>query len=326
MKYLTIFLKGILLGFVSLAIPGLSASTIALEVGVYYLLINSISNIFKDFKKSIVFISTLIAGYAVGSFAGALSIDLVYKNYPVVMTLMILGFILGGIPYMAKELKDGLKKVSCWISLAVVVVFLILFSFLITEGKNITFENMKIIDYVLLFIVGFISASTLVVPGVDFAVLMLALGYYSPFIDLIANIFNFDQIIHTLIIFGFYLAGYFIGCFVFSVLIKKMVRKFSLQTKFASFGFVLVAPAIVIKKNMIDNPSFYTTPLQIVVGCILAVVGFLGLFFLPKPANDLSDILAEQKDVEEDIDEPIAVIELSDENDVETNEIKDSNS
>lgn len=294
MKYLIIFLKGILLGFVSLAIPGLSASTIALEVGVYYLLINSISNIFKDFKKSISFLGALIGGYAVGSFAGAISIDLIYDHYPVVITLLILGFILGGIPYMAKELKSGLKKPSCWISLACVVAFLLIFSFLITEGKNITFENMQILDYILLFIVGFITASTLVVPGIDFAVLMIAMGYYYPFISLIANIFHFEQIIHTLIIFGIYLAGYFIGCFVFSIVIKKIMVRFQTQTKFASFGFVLVAPVIVIKKNIIDNPTFHYNATQLIVGGALAVAGFLALYFLPKPADDISMMMEQQ--------------------------------
>ncbi|MDE5867416.1 MAG: DUF368 domain-containing protein [Anaeroplasmataceae bacterium] len=302
MKYLVIFLKGILLGFVSLAIPGLSASTIALEVGVYYLLINSISNIFKDFKKSITFLGALIAGYVVGCAIGAISIDVIYEYYPMVMTLLILGFILGGIPYMAKELKTGLKKPSCWISMAVVVVILLIFSFVVTEGKNISFNDMDIFDYVLLVIVGFITASTLVVPGVDFAVLMIALGYYYPFIGLISNIFHWEQVIHTLMIFGFYLAGYLVGCFIFAVVIKKMVVRFQTQTKFASFGFVLVAPVIVIKKNIFDNPEFFYTTPQIIVGSILAVIGFLALFFLPKPKEDLSLLLeGESKESEENV-------------------------
>ncbi len=295
-KYLLLFLKGILLGFVSLAIPGLSASTIALEVGIYYMLISSISNIFKDFKKSIRFLAILISGFLVGSFAGAISISSLYELYPLVITLLIIGFVLGGIPYMAKSLRGGVKKVSCWISLAVVMVLLLLFSFGLTEGKNISFENMEIIDYIILFFVGVITASTLVIPGVDFAVLMLAMGYYAPFIDLIANIFDFSQIIHTLIILGFYLAGYLIGCFLFAKLIKMIMKKFDIQTKFASFAFVAVAPAIIIKKNILDNPNFTYTTTQIVVGCILAIVVFLFLFFLPKPKEDLQEFIDEVED------------------------------
>ena len=51
LKKLIIYLEGILLGFVSLAIPGLSASTIALEIDIYYDMIDAISNIFKKFKR-----------------------------------------------------------------------------------------------------------------------------------------------------------------------------------------------------------------------------------------------------------------------------------
>lgn len=52
MKRFITFCKGLILGFVGLAVPGLSASTIALEINVYYDLIDSISNIFKKFKKA----------------------------------------------------------------------------------------------------------------------------------------------------------------------------------------------------------------------------------------------------------------------------------
>ena len=50
MKYLIIALKGILLGIASVAIPGLSASTVAIMVGTYAIMIESISGILKDFK------------------------------------------------------------------------------------------------------------------------------------------------------------------------------------------------------------------------------------------------------------------------------------
>ena len=79
MKYFGLLIKGILIGFISIAIPGLSASTIAIILGVYYSMINSISSIFKDFKKSVVFLAILILGYAIGSLGGAFMISTVYE-------------------------------------------------------------------------------------------------------------------------------------------------------------------------------------------------------------------------------------------------------
>lgn len=79
---MTIFLKGILIGFVSLAIPGLGASTIAIILGIYYQMISSISSIFKDFKKNALFLIVLILGYCVGGLIGSLIVDTAYNLYP----------------------------------------------------------------------------------------------------------------------------------------------------------------------------------------------------------------------------------------------------
>lgn len=79
---MTIFLKGIFIDFVSLAIPGLGVSTIAIILGIYYQMISSISSIFKDFKKNALFLIVLILGYCVGGVIGSLIVDTAYNLYP----------------------------------------------------------------------------------------------------------------------------------------------------------------------------------------------------------------------------------------------------
>lgn len=289
LKKLIIYLEGILLGFVSLAIPGLSASTIALEIDIYYDMIDAISNIFKKFKKSIVFLAILIAGYATGCFLGAISITTAYKAFPLVVVLTILGFVVGGMPEMIKKMIADFKKISCWIVLIVITILIILFSMVVTEGQRITFVDMKILDYIILFFVGFITASTLVIPGVDFAVVLLSLGYYYAFTDLIANIFDFSMIGEHLLILGIYLVGYGIGTFLFSKVIKILMNKYPSQANFASFAFVLTAPFIVIEKCVVENENFTYTNTQLVVGIILFVIGFLLIFLAPKVLKNLKN-------------------------------------
>ena len=55
-KHIFLTLKGILIGFASLGVPGLSASTIAIVLFVYYDMIYAISHIFSQPKKSIIFL------------------------------------------------------------------------------------------------------------------------------------------------------------------------------------------------------------------------------------------------------------------------------
>lgn len=280
MKRIITFIKGIILGFVGLAVPGLSASTIALEIGVYQHIINAISNIVSKFGQSAVFLIFIMLGYFTGGFIGAVAVESVYKTAPLVMIMLVIGLILGGIPHMAKSLKPGVKKASDWIVLVVTVLALLAFSFFVTGGKEVSFDNMKFYDYIVLFFVGLITSTTLVVPGVDFAVLLIALGYYNAITSLISNIFDFSVIGHTLLVLGIYLVGYGIGSFIFSKLIKKLITKFSDQTTYASFGFVLVAPFVVIKKGIFDNPDFRYSTFDIIFGSILFVASILIMVYI----------------------------------------------
>ena len=280
MKRLITFIKGIILGFVGLAVPGLSASTIALEIGVYQHIIGAISNLFSKFRQSIGFLTLIVLGYFTGGFIGAVAVESIYKFAPLVMILLVIGLIIGGMPHMARSLKSGAKKASDWIVLAVTVVLLLAFSFFVTGGKEVSFDEMHVWDYIILFFVGIITSTTLVVPGVDFAVLLLALGYYNAFTALISNIFDFSVIGHTLLILGIYLIGYGIGSFIFAKLIKKIIDRFKDQTTYASFGFVLVAPFVVVKKGIFDNPDFSYTTFDIIFGSILFIAALLIMIYI----------------------------------------------
>lgn len=280
MKKLITFIKGIILGFVGLAVPGLSASTIALEIGVYQHIISAISNLFSKFRQCALFLLLIVLGYFTGGFIGAVAVESIYKTAPLVMILLVIGLIIGGMPHMAKSLKPGVRKASDWIVLVVTVVALLAFSFFVTGGKEVSFDDMHVWDYIILFFVGIITSTTLVVPGVDFAVLLIALGYYNAITSLISNIFDFSMIGHTALILGIYLIGYGIGSFIFAKLIKKLITRFRDQTTYATFGFVLVAPFVVIKKGIFDNPDFSYTTFDIIFGSILFVASILIMIYI----------------------------------------------
>lgn len=279
LKKIIILIKGVLLGFVSLAVPGLSASTIGLIVNIYYDMIDAISNIFKNPRKSIPFLLFLIVGFLIGNLIGAFSVNTAYSAYPLAVTITIWGFILGGIPGMVKELIPYFKKISNILILVIVITLLILNTYIFKEAATVNLENMTLYDYVLLVIVGFITAATLVIPGIDFAVVLLSMGYYYALVGVIANIFDFTQLLYNLTILVPYVIGYLIGTFFFSKVIKAIYKKYSIQTKFAGLAFVLAAPAIVVKNCIVDNVNFEFSITQLIVGIVLAAIGFGILFY-----------------------------------------------
>lgn len=294
MNYLKIILKGILLGVVSIAIPGLSASTVAIMIGVYSLMIDSISGILKNFKKNFPFLISLILGFFIGALVGAVIIKVVYELFPLIVVLLIVGCILGSIPKEFKKLIPGFKKPSNIITLLITIALLFSYSLFLKEGIAIDFANMLLGDYIHLFFVGIFTSITLVIPGVDFAVVFLALGYYSSFINVAFELIIFNHFAYNLSIFGVYLLGYGIGAFLFSNIIKYLMHKFQSQTIFASFAFILTAPIIVLKTCIIDNPSFVFVPLELAIGIIVMIVCFILIFLITfKPKNNKTETITE---------------------------------
>ena len=187
MKKITILFRGILIGFASIAIPGLSASTVAIILCLYYQMIDAISSIFKNFKQSFTFLFFLILGYIIGDIIGANIISFIYEKYPLAIILMILGFVIGSLPKMVKDLLPYFKKASNWLLILLVSIGILSFTFLVTKGEEVELSvNMPLSDYIMLMIVGLITAGTLVIPGMDFAIVLLALGYYNAFIKLLS--------------------------------------------------------------------------------------------------------------------------------------------
>ena len=187
-KYFLLTLKGILIGFASLGIPGLSASTIAIVLFVYYDMIYAISHIFSKPKKSITFLIFLLIGYGIGCIGGAWMVNSLYIMYPVPVIAAVLGFLIGSVPRMAAENKEDFKHWPNWVVMAIVAAIFLVYALVITNGHTVTFDKELVpFDFIMMFIVGAITSATLVIPGVDFAVTLMALGYYYAFIGLVGD-------------------------------------------------------------------------------------------------------------------------------------------
>lgn len=277
MKYIKILLKGIVIGFASVGIPGLSASTVAIILGIYYLMIEAISSIFKTFKKSITFLLSLLIGYGIGALLGANLFSFLYDKYPFVVTLAILGFVFGTFPKTIKDIKPYAKKTSNWLISVLLWIILLVFSFVVINTNEVVLSiNMPIINWILLGIIGFITAGTLVVPGLDYVVVLLSLGYYSAIMGLL-NIFAAENIINNLLMLGVYLVCYGIGAFLLSKSIKKFLDKNTEKALFANLAFITISPVIIIKQTLTNqNISFENIQInEIIIGIIFFIMAFL---------------------------------------------------
>lgn len=287
--YLLVTLKGILIGLISMGIPGVSASTVAIIIGIYFLLVENIATIFKDFKKNILFILSLMLGYGIGAILAAFSVTIIYEKFPLITAIVVTSIIFASIITMSIELKDQYKKISNWITFFCVLVFLCLFNFVLQEGNSSSFPtNPDLFDLMKMAFIGLVTSSTFIIPGIDFAVVFLSLGIYYPFMNMLMEIVSFgdpnylSKLLSNLEILGFYLIGYFIGIFLFSKLVKYLTTKYKSQTDFASFAFVVAAPAIFLRNCIALNPTFHTTTSQFIIGTILGIGAFIGILIFNK--------------------------------------------
>lgn len=255
-KYILLMLKGVVIGVVSLGVPGLSASTIAIVLFVYYDLIYAISHIFREPKKSLTFLLFLLTGYAVGCIGGAIAVNTLYEEFPVPVIAAVLGFLIGSLPRMVAESKEDFKRPSNWVVMIAVAAVFLIYALVITNGETVSFRVIRFPrDYIAMMLVGIVTSSTLVIPGVDFAVTLMALGYYYAFINLVGDFQALFLHPSRLFLLAIYLFGYGLGSFALSKGLRYLIKRFPRQLHCVNIAMVAVAPVIVIKKCLIDNPN-----------------------------------------------------------------------
>ena len=255
-KYFLLTLKGILIGFASLGVPGLSASTIAIVLFVYYDMIYAISHIFSKPKQSLTFLLFLLIGYSIGCIGGAWMVNSLYIMVPIPVIAAVLGFLIGSIPRMAAESKEDFKHWPNWVVMVVVASIFLVYALVITNGQSVTFDKELVpFDFIMMFIVGAITSATLVIPGVDFAVTLMALGYYYAFIGLVGDFGALFANPIRFLLLAVYLVGYGVGSFAFSKGLRYIIKRYPRQLNCVNIAMVTVAPIIVVKKCLIDNPN-----------------------------------------------------------------------
>lgn len=291
MKKLSILSKGALMGFVSIAIPGLSASTIAIILCIYYKMIDSISSLLKKFKESASFLILLIIGYTIGALFGANIVSPLYEYYPFPVILMVLGFIVGSLPKMYREIKPHTKRVSNWLLFLVTIIGIILFSHFYLQNSEVEIKpSMEGINYVVLALIGFASSITFLIPGMGYSMILLSLGYYYAFIDLL-SFWNSSAIFNNLLMLLIFLGSYGFGMFVFSKLFKSITKRMKEKIKFISLAFVVTSPFMIVRQSIVNNPyfsSFFLDIGQIIISIILFFVG-MAIILIINHWNDPRD-------------------------------------
>lgn len=265
---MTNFLKGIIVGIGGIA-PGLSGSVLLVIFGLYQKTINAIGTLFKDFKKNLIFLIPLFAGFGVGVLLFSKLVDFLLNNYEMQTRFTFLGLIIGTIPLFYKEVKkEGFHKKYYIVMAISAIIGLSIFFF--NDNLFPTITDPNLFQSVIL---GVAVAGSSIVPGVDSAAILSSLGLYELYVSSIANL-NFSVLIPAGV-------GLVIGVLVISFIINILIKKFYTITFSIIFGlFLSIIPSV------LNESCVLALNATSVISIILVFIGFAVSFYLGDIKNN----------------------------------------
>ncbi len=250
------FLKGII-GGIGNIVPGLSGSALLVVLGVYDECIHAIGNIFKDFKKSVLYLLPIGIGIAIGTFIFSNIIELCLKNYETATSIVFLGFIIGTLPSLFGQAKK--EKFNKSFLIPLIITFLIGISLLFFKGNS----YLVITDYnwFTLILVGILIACSTIIPGISSTVLLTMIGMYDIYITAI-NTLNIKILFFVFI-------GLAIGAFLLSKIIDHLLTKYYGYTFYGIIGFVIATIPAIIRGPIIFNIEFVISVCLAIIACLI---------------------------------------------------------
>lgn len=241
-------IKGAIMGAANV-IPGVSGGTMALVMGIYERLINSINHLnfntlkkifitrdFKSFAKNtdLFFLISITVGIFVSIFSLSILLEFLFETHKILVLSYFFGLIFASVFFVGKTIKKY----------SPLSIFLFLIGFLIAGGMVFISPSSSNSSFLFLIISGAIAMFSMILPGLSGSFVLLLLGNYELIICAI-NDLNFS----ILVPFGI---GALSGIILFAKLLQFIFKKFRNNTISLLTGFIF-GSLIVLWPWKLDN-------------------------------------------------------------------------
>ena len=225
-------LSGILIG-TCMILPGVSGSVVAIMLGVYEWLIFLLNDKKYNNAYKIKKLFPLTIGILIGIFVFGKILLIFYRKYTYQMMYIFIGLILGSIPMLINEIKNKKEKINLKYLLISLLISLILF--ITPKIFNIKIKNS--LNFLNLFIGGFLYINGKIIPGISSSFFLMILGLYEYILTIITNPFNITT--NKLITLIPFILGITIGLYISIKLINYLLNNHFSNTYSAIIGFIL---------------------------------------------------------------------------------------
>lgn len=303
-KYVGLFLKGVVIG-VAVIIPGVSGGTMAIVLGIYEKLLNSVNHFFKNVKENLAFLLVLAAGALLSVFSLSFAVSYMLANFPSATNFFFVGLILAGIPAVYKEsglnyralfkaeqskgskalriLRDILPFI-CGAGVIIGIAFLQedLVNLSGLDGAGGFFFKLAM---------GVLVAAALVLPGISGSHFLKMTGLYLPFVEAIKGL----KILY-LLPFGI---GVLVGIILTAKLMSFLLKKCRRGTYLVILGFLLTSLVMLIIEYPPQGLTILFSIMALIGGVVLSVlIAMIAKVLKEKSGNTqvvLSDNLSENQ-------------------------------
>lgn len=265
---LILMIKGFILGIANI-IPGVSGGTLAITLGIYEELINTISHIFSNLKKNLAFIIPIGVGGVLSILLLSKLLNYTLENYPVPTTLFFVGLIVGGVPLIYKKVANEKKSKGNIIAFIITFLLIIFLTFTKNGLGDVSLNEINIGMTFILFLVGVITAATMVVPGISGSFVLMLLGFYKPILNTVSSITNLELLSNNMSILIPFGIGVLIGIILIAKLIEFLLKKYEIITYYAILGFI-ISSILVLIIGVFDNKFGV---IELIIGLVLFIVG-----------------------------------------------------
>jgi len=278
--YITLFFKGVFMGIAD-AMPGISGGTIALLLGIYEELIESISELkislfsklinkgFKSFWEKLNgnFLLVLVSGIGISLISFVKISASFLESFPLFIWSFFLGLIFATVHVIYKLINQW-RNLNFFFLIISIIFSIFLSSFSAYDTDEIS----------LLYILfsGIIASSAMILPGISGSLILVILGVYAYLIKALDNL-------ELIVIFTF-ISGAIIGLLGFSKILKYLFNNHRDATYTIMLGLVIGS----IENVWPWNKSFSTelSNLNLFLSISLVVLGFVIVILLEKIKKD----------------------------------------
>lgn len=282
------------------SVPGVSGGTVAFILGFYDNFVNALNNLISSDKigriNALKFLTKIGVGWVVGFVLSVLFITSIFEKNIYEINSLFLGFIIASIPIIVKSEKKTLlsnnKNIIFLIIGIIVVCGLTYFNPITSKGHSFSVraDNLSLAFGAYIFISGMITISAMVLPGISGSTILLIFGLYTPILNAIKQVLEFNfEYLPSIIIFGF---GIIAGILLTVRVVRSLLRKFRAQTIYCIIGLMIGSIYAVIMGPTsleIPRPPMSLATFSIVffaIGCTLV------------PALEKLKVILEKKNIE----------------------------